>query len=269
MTDPTPPYDQSAAGAPDQSSPDQSSPDQSAAGAPDISLIAQLAGVQVSFADSGFSLGPIDFRAAGGETIAILGCNGAGKSTLFQLMTGNLEPHKGKVYLKGEPFTIERYELKKAIGYLPQNLPFPPWVTGGEILAYQAGLTGISEAIVAEQIATWQMADYIGSPCAGYSHGMSKRVGLALALMTNPELLILDEPFSGLDITQTHKLLDIIERRQCAQQATLVSTHILPYAAKTCTRAVYIAAGTIAEDAAWAGVAPAERERRASAFFFP
>lgn len=230
------------------------------------STIARLDGVAISF--DTFTLGPIDFRAGAGETIAILGCNGAGKSTMFQLLTGNLEPGKGKVYLRDELFTVDRYELKRHIGYLPQNLPFPAWVTGAEILAYQAGLTGVSAQTVAEQIETWQMADYVNSPCAGYSHGMKKRVGLALALMTAPDLLILDEPFSGLDITQTHKLLEIIEARQCAEQATLVSTHILPYAAKICGRAVYIAAGTIAEDAAWSDVAAADRERKADAFFF-
>lgn len=231
--------------------------------------IASLSGVKVTFATSDFTLGPLDFSAAAGETIAILGCNGAGKSTLFQLLTGNLEPARGKVHFKGEHFTVDRYDLKKAIGYLPQNLPFPAWVTGAEILAYQAGLNGISQEVVQEHIDLWQMAEYVKSPCAGYSHGMRKRVGLALALMTDPDLLILDEPFSGLDITQTHKLLKIVEGRQCAKQATLVSTHILPYAAKVCGRAVYIAAGTIAEDAAWSELPAIERERRADAFFFP
>lgn len=231
--------------------------------------IAQLEGVTVTFASSGFQLGPLDFRAAAGETIAILGSNGAGKSTFFQVLTGNLEPHKGKVLLGGEPFTVDRYEMKKSIGYLPQNLPFPAWVTGSEILAYQAGLNGVSEDALQQQITTWQMADYVASPCIGYSHGMSKRLGLALALMTDPSLLILDEPFSGLDITQTHKLLEVIEQRQCSQQATLVSTHILPYAARICGRAVYIKNGTIAEDAVWSAVAESAREQNANDFFFP
>lgn len=230
--------------------------------------VARLEGVSVRFASSGFELGPINFAAGQGETIAILGSNGAGKSTLFQALTGNLEPTSGKVFLGEEPFTVDRYDLKKAIGYLPQNLPFPAWVTGSEILAYQAGLNGIGGEAVSEQIATWQMADYVDGPCAGYSHGMRKRLGLGLALMTNPDLLILDEPFSGLDITQTHKLLEVIERRQCSQQATLVSTHILPYAARICGRAVYIRAGQIAEDAAWASVPESAREQNASAFFF-
>lgn len=231
--------------------------------------IAALDGVALSFPDSGFQLGPMNFAVHGGETIAIIGSNGAGKSTLFQILTGNLEPDAGTVTLGSEEFTVERYDLKRRVGYLPQNLPFPEWVTGSEVLRYQAQLSGRTEENIAAQIATWQMADYVDSPCIGYSHGMRKRLGLALALMIEPDLLILDEPFSGLDITQTHKLLDVIGDRQSSDQATLVSTHILPYAARICGRAVYIKRGAIAEDTAWSEVSAGEREDNATRFFFP
>ena len=191
----------------------------------------------------------MDISLDGGKTVAFLGKNGAGKSTLFQLLTGNLDATDGLVRIAGKRLTPDTPEHKKLIGYLPQKHVLPKWVTGQEVLRYAAGLYGINDAHskLKQSMEYWDCASYAKKPLAALSHGMKKRVALALATLNDPELLILDEPFSGLDLFQIKALDTEIQRRATAGKLTILSTHIAPYTAKLCNDVYVVENGKIAE----------------------
>lgn len=222
------------------------------------------------FPDSDFSVGPIDLVLESGSVLALLGENGAGKSTFFNLLTGNLEPTKGTVKLENQLIAPESYEVKRKIGYLPQNLSFPDWITGKEILTYSSMIHNSNNPknSIDHQIDTWQLANFIKLPTKHYSHGMKKRVGLGLALLHNPKLLILDEPFSGLDITQTKFLMRIIKERSEKQQTTIISTHIVPYATYICQEALFITKGKLRNIKEWKSSNQGDREKLVESAFF-
>jgi ABC-type multidrug transport system ATPase subunit len=123
----------------------------------------------------------------------------------------------------------------------------PKWVTGKEILRYAANLYQMSdpEKAVLHAMEYWDCFDYQNMPLATCSHGMQKRVALAVATLHDPACLILDEPFSGLDLFHIRALDTEIRRRQKAGQTTILSTHIAPYAAQLCQRAFILEKGQL------------------------
>ncbi len=165
---------------------------------------------------SSFRLGPINFELASSDCVALLGENGAGKTTFFEAITGNMRPTSGKVILNGEKMDLKRFDLKRTIGYLPQHADLPKWVSGTELLSYASSLYNLSlnEEDIKATLKFWDALDYSNKPIASLSHGMQKRIGLALATIHSPKLLILDEPFSGLDIYHIKALKELINQRK-------------------------------------------------------
>lgn len=196
---------------------------------------------------SGFTVGPISIRLDSGDSLALFGKNGAGKSTLFQMVTGNLDSTSGVVKLFGEEMTTERFDLKKKVGYMPQHLGLPRWVTGKEILSYAADLYALadSDVKISQSLAYWDCELFQNRPMGSCSHGMQKRLSLALASIHEPELLILDEPFSGLDIIHIRALEDMLLSRRRRGLSTILCTHIVPYAAKLCQKAAILDSGNL------------------------
>jgi len=215
-------------------------------------------------------LGPVDLNLAAGEVCALLGKNGAGKTTMFQILTGNMDAEKGEIRLQGERLTPDVFQLKQKIGYLPQNPVLPRWASGEEILLYAAGLYEISErqTFVAKLMEYWDCAYYRKKPLAALSHGMQKRVGLALASMHDPDLLVLDEPHSGLDLFHIRALDDLIKTRQKNQKTTIMSTHIAPYTAKLCSRVLIIESGVVSQLDGWSDQSFVERISAIESRFF-
>lgn len=211
------------------------------------------------FGNQQFCLGPISLALASGETLTILGKNGAGKSTFFKLVTGNLDPTGGEVNLFGQAMNPENFALKRRIGYLPQDLGLPRWVTGREILSYGCKLYGLASQVVTEQLGFWDCLAFADRPIASCSHGMQKRIGLGLAHIHNPDFLILDEPFSGLDLLHIANLKAKIRQRQAEGKATILCTHIAPYAAELAERAVLLVSGGVQELSDWPHLDPAAR----------
>jgi ABC-type multidrug transport system ATPase subunit len=200
-----------------------------------------------------FRLGPLDLEVQAGETVALLGKNGAGKTTLFQILTGNLDASAGEVRLGGKKLTPDTPVVKRDVGYLPQNPVLPRWVSGREVLLYAAKLYQLpdAQAHVAKREAYWDCAEYRDKPLAALSYGMQKRLGLALATLRDPPLVILDEPFSGLDLFHIKALDDAIEARAKAGLTTIVSTHDAANAAKLCHRALIIESGAVRALPGW------------------
>lgn len=213
-----------------------------------------------SYGDA-FKLGPVDLTVKAGETLALLGKNGAGKTTLFQMLTGNLDASAGQVFLADKRLTPDTPAVKRDVGYLPQNPVLPRWVTGREILLYAAKLYALPDAKkhVEAREAYWDCADYKDKPLAALSYGMQKRLGLALATLRDPPLVVLDEPFSGLDLFHIKALDDAIEARAKQGLATIVSTHDAANAAKLCHRALIVDAGTIHALTGWESAGFVER----------
>lgn len=202
---------------------------------------------------SGFQFGPANFTLSAASTYAFLGINGAGKSTLFQLLTGNLDASEGQIYWREQKFGPESFAIKRHIGYLPQNLDLPPWVSGLELLTYAANLyaTSTDRCALQNLLEYWDCQAFAQRPLAACSHGMQKRLALALASFHNPQLLILDEPFSGLDLLHIRALEKLIQTRQEQGLTTVLSTHIAHYVAKLCQAVYLIKVGQVYPLANW------------------
>jgi ABC-2 type transport system ATP-binding protein len=228
----------------------------------------ELNGATKAYGD--FTLGPISLAVGKGEVVAFVGKNGSGKSTLFQLLTGNADLSGGKIAVMGQNMTPDRYLLKRKIGYLPQHPVLPKWVTGAEVLSYASLLHRLPEPEVKieESLKFWDCADYKQRPLGACSHGMQKRVCLALATIHAPPLLILDEPFSGLDVFHSKALEETIAKRRASDQITLLSTHIAPYTAKMCDRAFVLDNGRLEEFSGFADLDFVGRIGKIESHFF-
>jgi len=190
----------------------------------------------------------VTFQVQKGEILGFLGPNGAGKTTTMRVITGYLPPSAGRVRVGGYDVVEEPLEAKRRTGYLPEAPPVYPDMTVTEYLDFVGRIKGISRqelnARRDEIEVKCAITDVRGRQIGKLSKGYRQRVGLAQALIHNPEVLVLDEPTAGLDPKQ------IIETRQlikglAGQHTIILSTHILPEVSKTCQRVVVINAGKI------------------------
>lgn len=235
-----------------------------------MNALLQIKNLKKSFS-SGFSLKSINLVLEKPTTLCILGKNGAGKSTLFNLMTGNLEADAGEISYHGKLMRVDHPFLKRQVAYLPQKASLPQWVTPEEVLHYTASLHELEERdeLVAQNLAYWDCGEYSRQTLASCSHGMQKRVGLAIVSLYNPEFLILDEPFSGLDLSHTYSLENYIERRKKEGKVTLLSTHIAPYAARLCEEAYLTREGSLTKIKSWHKSSSEERLELIKRYFSP
>jgi ABC-2 type transport system ATP-binding protein len=190
----------------------------------------------------------VSFRVERGEILGFLGPNGAGKTTTMRVLTGYMPPTAGKVIVAGYDVFEQPIEAKRRTGYLPETPPLYPDMTVLEYLAFVSKIKGIPrserKARVDEMMRKTHISDVASRHCGKLSKGYRQRVGLAQALMHNPDVLILDEPTAGLDPKQ------IIETRQlikslAGNHTIILSTHILPEVSQTCQRVVIINRGKV------------------------
>jgi len=230
----------------------------------------RLEQVLKQFPQSGFTLGPLDLELKTASCLALFGKNGAGKTTLFQIMTGHMAADGGVIEIFGQRMNPSSFELKKRIGYLPQHLELPRWVSAYDLLTYAMKLYQFDNIDARRKavLERWDAGYYANKPLGACSYGMQKRVGLALATLHDPELLILDEPFSGLDLFHIRTLEDLIAERT-ASQMTIVSTHVASHVAKLCDRAIIVTQGRLEEIGAWNSAGFMERLDLMEEQFFP
>jgi ABC-2 type transport system ATP-binding protein len=190
----------------------------------------------------------VTFQAQKGEVLGFLGPNGAGKTTTMRVITGYLPPSEGRVRVAGYDVVEEPLEAKRRTGYLPETPPVYPDMTVTEYLAFVGRIKGISRrelnprlAEISERCA---ITDVRNRQIGKLSKGFRQRVGLAQALIHNPEILVLDEPTAGLDPKQIIETRELI-KGLAGRHTVILSTHILPEASKTCQRVVVINAGKI------------------------
>ena len=190
----------------------------------------------------------VSFRVERGEILGFLGPNGAGKTTTMRVLTGYMPPSEGRAVVAGFDVLEQPIEAKRRTGYLPETPPLYPDMTVRDYLDFVAKIKGVPRADrrkrVTEAMERTRVADMSNRHCAKLSKGYRQRVGLAQALLHNPDVLILDEPTAGLDPKQ------IIETRQLIRQLAgdhtiILSTHILPEVSQTCQRVVMINKGRV------------------------
>jgi ABC-2 type transport system ATP-binding protein len=193
----------------------------------------------------------LSLRVEPGEVLGFLGPNGAGKSTTMKMVTGFLTPDGGSVKVAGQDVVSDPLAAKRRIGYLPEGAPLYGDMTPRSFLEFIAqirGLRGADKARrVAEAIARTSLQSVLEKPIETLSKGFKRRVGLAQAILHDPQILILDEPTDGLDPNQKHEVRELI-RGMSRDKVIVLSTHILEEVEAVCTRAVIIAAGRLVFD---------------------
>ncbi len=190
----------------------------------------------------------VSFRVERGEILGFLGPNGAGKTTTMRILTGYMPASEGKAFVAGFDVFANPLDAKRRTGYLPEAPPLYPDMTVREYLDFVARIKGVPpgerKSRVTSVMQETHVADMADRHCSKLSKGYKQRVGLAQALIHNPDVLILDEPTAGLDPKQ------IIETRQlirglAGNHTIVLSTHILPEVAQTCQRVVIINKGRV------------------------
>jgi len=194
----------------------------------------------------------VSFHIRRGEIVGLLGHNGAGKTTIMKMLTGYLEPTAGSIRIDGLEIGRDTRAIQARIGYLPENCPVWPEMTVIDYLDYQASLHGVPadkrNAAVARAIRRTALKDKATAAIQTLSRGYRQRVGVAQALLHEPDIVILDEPTNGLDPTQIQQMRGLI--RELAQSATvIVSTHILQEVQAVCERVLIMRAGKLVVDA--------------------
>jgi ABC-2 type transport system ATP-binding protein len=190
----------------------------------------------------------VSFRVERGEILGFLGPNGAGKTTTMRILTGYMPATEGRAIVAGFDVFTDPIDAKKRTGYLPEVPPLYPDMTVREYLEFVARIKGIApkerKARVDGVMERTHVADMADRHCAKLSKGYRQRVGLAQALIHNPDVLILDEPTAGLDPKQIIETRDLI-RHLAGEHTVVLSTHILPEVAQTCHRVVIINKGRV------------------------
>jgi len=193
----------------------------------------------------------ISFKLNRGEVLGFLGPNGAGKSTAMKMITGFLTPSGGKVTVNGHDVTEEPLKVKAAIGYLPEGAPAYGDMTPKSFLEFIAEIRGFSgdekRKRVQEAAAKTHLESVFHKPIETLSKGFKRRVGLAQAILHDPEILVLDEPTDGLDPNQKHEVRALL-KEMAKDKAIVISTHILEEVDAVCSRAIIISQGKILFD---------------------
>ena len=195
-----------------------------------------------------YALEGISFDVAKGEVLGFLGPNGAGKTTTMRILTGVIAPTSGSVSIAGMDILKNPMEIKKLIGYMPENNPLYTDLTVREYLTFRGKIKGVRRAQLKDRI------DYVAEQCMLHdvidrligvlSKGYRQRVGLAETLIHDPKVLILDEPTVGLDPSQIRQVRELIKNLG-KDRTVILSTHILPEVEATCSRVVIISNGKI------------------------
>ncbi len=204
----------------------------------------------------------VSFNVARGEVLGFLGPNGAGKSTTMKMLAGFLAPSAGRARICGHDVVSDGLAARARLGYLPEGAPAYSDMNPADFLAFIARVRGLRGAeakrAIEQAVARVELGSVLHQPIDTLSKGFRRRVGLAQALLHDPDVLILDEPTDGLDPNQKHQVRALITALAPAK-AIIISTHILEEVDALCTRALIIAGGRIKLDGT-----PAQLEARST-----
>jgi ABC-2 type transport system ATP-binding protein len=194
----------------------------------------------------------VNFTLRAGEVVGYLGPNGAGKSTTVKILAGLLQPSEGEVLWNGRDVKECLVEFKAQLGYVPEEPLLYPFLTGLEYLQLLGQLRGIPEKSLNRKIESFlsllSLHSSRHSALGSYSKGMQQKILLASALLHNPDLLILDEPLSGLDVTSSLIVRNVIRALAGEGKSVLFSSHILELVEKVCSRVMILHRGALVAD---------------------
>ncbi|MBM3561182.1 MAG: ABC transporter ATP-binding protein [Alphaproteobacteria bacterium] len=194
----------------------------------------------------------LSFTVDRGEVLGFLGPNGSGKTTTMRMVTGFLQPSDGAVRVDGHDVVKEPIAVKRRIGYLPEGAPAYGDMSPRALFGFIADVRGITGAArrdaIDRSVSRLELERVVHQPIETLSKGFKRRVGLAAALLHDPDLLILDEPTDGLDPNQKHQVRELL-KTMAPNKAIVISTHLLEEVNAICTRAIIIARGRMLADA--------------------
>ena len=194
----------------------------------------------------------ISFRLRRGEVVGLLGRNGAGKSTTIKVLAGVLPPGEGTVYVAGQAMPDKAVEAKRHIGYVPEAAGLFESLTGQEFLELMGRLQDVSEERLQQRIELFLeqfgLTDDRLRPLEGYSKGMRQKILLSAALLHNPDIVLLDEPLSGLDVNTGIMVRDLVAALAAEGKAILYSSHVLDVVERVCDRVLIIEEGRLIAD---------------------
>jgi ABC-2 type transport system ATP-binding protein len=188
-----------------------------------------------------------------GEVVGLLGPNGAGKTTVIKMLLGLVRPDAGEVMLLGRPATDPAARVR--VGYLPELFRYQPWLSAAEVLALHVRLAGVAVSVREQRdcLSLVGLGDRAADRVGGFSKGMQQRLGLAVALVARPELVVLDEPTSALDPLGRADVRDIVLSCRSRGVSVLLNSHLIGEVERVCDRVVILdrgrvaASGTLAE----------------------
>lgn len=193
----------------------------------------------------------LSFKVQPGEVLGFLGPNGAGKSTTMKMVTGFLRPSSGNAWVCGYEVQEQPTEAQRRLGYLPEGAPLYADMTAAELLNFVAAVRGFTgqkrRQIIADVVERVHLETVLHQSIETLSKGFKRRVGLAQAILHDPEVLVLDEPTDGLDPNQKYEVRELI-RTMSKDKVIILSTHILEEVDAVCTRAIIINNGRLLVD---------------------
>jgi ABC-2 type transport system ATP-binding protein len=189
----------------------------------------------------------LSLRVRRGEIFGFLGPNGAGKSTSIKMLLGLVKPSSGQAQILGCPFSA--VEVRRKVGFLPEDFRFYDWLTASELLALHGRLCGLTSAQVRDRVPAYLelvgLTPHRDRRLRGFSKGMMQRIGLAQALIHEPELIFLDEPTSGLDPMGRRLVRDIIRDQRSRGATVFLNSHLLSEVEITCDTVDFIKQGEV------------------------
>jgi ABC-2 type transport system ATP-binding protein len=192
----------------------------------------------------------VTFSIARGQILGYLGPNGSGKSTTVKMLTGLIEPTEGKILFEGEDVQNDLTAFKRRLGYVPEEASLYPHLTGAEYLRLTGRLRGMKRDQIEPKIDAFLRCFGLSgarfTPLSAYSKGMRQKILLSAALLHDPEVLILDEPFSGLDVTAGQVLKSLLKELAAAGKIIFYSSHVLEVVEKVCSHVVILNQGQVA-----------------------
>jgi ABC-2 type transport system ATP-binding protein len=207
-------------------------------------LVKRFSGVAV--------LQDVSLTVRAGEVVGYLGPNGSGKTTTDRILTGLIEPSTGTVFFKGKDIRADLPAYRRRLGYVPEEPHLYPFLSGREHLEFICRLRELPESLLSRKIATllelFGLTDAAEQPISAYSKGMKQRILLIAALLHDPDVLILDEPDSGLDVSTMLILRRLVRTLAGRGKVILYSSHVLEVVEKLCTRVVVLHRGRVVAD---------------------
>jgi ABC-2 type transport system ATP-binding protein len=197
----------------------------------------RLAGLHKVFADN-VAVDHVDLTVPRGSFFGLVGPNGAGKTTALSMAVGLLRPDEGRSEVFGVDVWSDPVQAKAIMGVLPDGLAMPERLTGRELLTFIGQLRGIADDVVAQRtqelLDVMELNDAERTLVVDYSTGMRKKIGLAAALLHNPKVLFLDEPFEGVDPVSANTLVEVLQRYTASGSTVIFSSHVMELVERLC-----------------------------------